>query len=117
MKLTSWFVLPTLASAATLQVHFYSEQNCRGTKQSFTIGQLNSCHNTKNFKSYGTSNVDQSFFNRNLRLNTWNGPDCHYGIVGIGEGVGLTNQNNCHNFGQINDPGSSGWVGTSFNVR
>ncbi|KPI38097.1 uncharacterized protein AB675_1136 [Cyphellophora attinorum] len=114
--------LPLLASSATLQVNLFSEPDCKGSKQTFTIGNLESCHKTQGFKSYGTSNVDQSFFNRELRLSTWSTEDCRQSAtITIGEGVALTNQNNCHEFGAINDPkslepGARRWTGRSFYV-
>jgi hypothetical protein len=123
MKATALLLttLPLLASSATLQVHLFSEPDCKGSQQTFTIGKLNSCHKTNPFKSYGTSNVDQSFFNRNIQLVSWSTDDCKIHVATGLEAVGLTNKNNCHQFGHIFDPkslesGQIRWRGNSFFV-
>jgi hypothetical protein len=110
-------LLPTLASCATLQVNFFSEPGCKGSKQTYTIGKLAACHNPHPFKSYGTANVDSSFFKRGIALSTWSSPGCNFGVHGTGEDVGLTNGNNCHTFGKKSLPDQDGWVGQSFKVR
>ncbi|KAL2215370.1 hypothetical protein M432DRAFT_593408 [Thermoascus aurantiacus ATCC 26904] len=86
-----------LVAADTLTLDFHSGQSCSDAPfQSFTIGVLDSCHNTaQEFNAVFEHDIAQSFFGRDLRVFAFRDQNCQgpfselilsNGLCGIQEG-------------------------------
>ncbi|RFU25371.1 hypothetical protein B7463_g10964, partial [Scytalidium lignicola] len=64
------------AAANTLKISLFAGQDCTSPTQTYTIGNLNQCHNTRSFGSLRQSKIAQTFFGQGLRIRTYSEPDC-----------------------------------------
>jgi hypothetical protein len=66
-----------LAAADTLSIDLHANSCQDAAFQSFTIGNINECHNAnQKFNVYVQHNIAQSFFGRNLGIRAFADPNC-----------------------------------------